>query len=346
MDFIMNKKLFLLLMFLIASSIGAYFYFHQQQKPDETDITLYGNVDIREAQLAFNGSEHIDKLLVQEGDHVKKGQLLATLHTAVLEAQLLQAQDQLLINQHTVAKLEAGNRKEEIQKARAEFNAATARKKAVTDSYERLKQLLAKKLVSPDEVEKAQGLADSAKAETEAAKQALILLEAGPRKEDIAIARAMVESSEATVELEKQKLDDANLYAPDDGIIRNRILEPGDMAFPQTPVMTLAFVNPVWVRAYLPEPALGKITLGSPATIYTDSFPDKNYQGWVGYISPTAEFTPKVVQTEELRTRLVYSVKIFACNPDDELRLGMPVTVQINTDTPTASLQKSTAVCN
>jgi HlyD family secretion protein len=118
------------------------------------------------------------------------------------------------------------------------------------------------------------------------------------------------------------------------------------MAFPQTPALTLAFVNPVWVRAYLPEPALGKISLGTQATIYTDSFPGKAYQGWVGYISPTAEFTPKSVQTPELRTRLVYSVRVFACNPQDELRLGMPATVHIDVDQPPARQKAANKNCD
>ncbi|RKZ91799.1 MAG: hemolysin D [Gammaproteobacteria bacterium] len=342
----MTKKIIIIFILVIVISIAGYQYLQwKNQSHDEHRIILYGNVDIREAQLAFNSSEHIDKLYVQEGDHVKKGQLLATLHTKTLEAQLLQVQAQLQANLQTLAKLEAGSRKEEINKAKAEFAAASARKKAAIDTYERLKQLLDKKLISPDELEKAEALADSVKAETEAIRQSLILLEAGPRKEDIAIAKAVVASSEATVLLAKQRLDDANLYAPDSGIIRNRILELGDMAFPQVPVMTLAFTNPVWVRAYLPEPALGKITLGSPATIHTDSFPDKAYDGWVGYISPTAEFTPKIVQTEELRTRLVYSVRVFACNPKDELRLGMPVTVHLPTNLPPSAQISATSAC-
>jgi HlyD family secretion protein len=327
----MTKKVIILSLVLITIAVVSYLLLQQKVSVDGNNITLYGNVDIREAQLSFNSSEHIKELFVQEGDHVSKGQLLATLHTQVLVAQQLQAQAKLQINQKMLGKLEAGNRKEEIDKAKAEFSAAKARAKSVVDTYNRLKPLIDKHLISPDELEKAKALADSALAETEAKRQSLILLEAGARIEDIAIAEAVVANSQATLQLAMQRLDDANLYAPNNGIIRNRILEPGDMAFPQTPVMTLAFINPVWVRAYLPEPALGKVTLGSPAKIFTDSFPDKAYIGWVGYISPTAEFTPKVVQTEELRTRLVYSVKIFACNPQDELRLGMPVTVEIDT---------------
>nr|WP_305910312.1 efflux RND transporter periplasmic adaptor subunit [Methylomarinum sp. Ch1-1]MDP4523002.1 efflux RND transporter periplasmic adaptor subunit [Methylomarinum sp. Ch1-1] len=122
---------------------------------------------------------------------------------------------------------------------------------------------------------------------------------------------------------------DAHLYAPDDGVIQNRMLEPGDMADAQTPVFTLALTDPVWARVYASETDLGKLRPGMVAEIRSDSFPDQAYQGWVGYISPTAEFTPKAVETVELRTSLVYQVRVYACNPKHQLRLGMPVTVSI-----------------
>ncbi len=342
----MNKKILILPVFVLAGVIGG-LYFWQQQQLNEEDgqLSLYGNVDIREAQLAFNSSEHIDAILVQEGDRVKKGQLLARLHREVLEARLNEAQAQLQAQQQTLAKLEAGSRPAEISKARAELEAARARARSARATYKRLLPMLKKKLVSPEDLENARAVADAAAAEMNAVQQALTLLKLGPRKEDIAIAKAVLVSRKASVTLAKQRLDDTNLYAPADGIIRNRILEPGDMAFPQTPVLSLAFINPVWVRTYLPEPALGKISLGAPATIYTDSFPGKAYQGWVGYISPTAEFTPKNVQTSELRTRLVYSVRIFACNPQGELRLGMPATVHIAIDLPPASQKAARKNC-
>jgi len=340
----MVKKIFILLL-LIAAASGIYYYLHSKETVDNTKIVLYGNVDIREARLAFNSGEHINKLLVQEGDHVKKGQLLATLHTELLESELLQAQSKLLASQQILKKLEAGYRKEEIDKAKAQYRAAKAKEKAAIDNYKRLIPLLKKKLVSPEDVENSQASADVTRAESQAVYQALVLLKSGFRKEDIAAAKATVAGSEATVQLIQQKLDDTHLYAPDNGIIRDRILEVGEMTFPQSPVMTLAFTDPVWVRAYLSEPDLGKIALGSAAVIFTDSYPNKSYQGWVGYISPTAEFTPKTVQTEQLRTRLVYSIRIYACNPQDELRLGMPVTVHLATDFAPSEQASATSAC-
>ncbi len=324
-----KKIIIAIVLLMLVIVIAMYWWRGDHPEGNNTTLQLYGNVDIREAQLAFNGSEHIAEIRVQEGDRVSKGQLLARLHTELLEAQHAEAAAALLAQQQVVDKLEAGSRPEEIRKGQAELVAARARAKSTGDSYQRVAGLLENKLVSPEDVESAQSLANVAEAQVEVAKQVLALLKAGPRKEDISEARAQLAAREARLVLARQQLKNANLYAPADGVIRNRILEPGDMAFPQTPVLTLAFIDPVWARAYLPEPALGQVALGVKALIYTDSYPDKAYEGWVGYISPSAEFTPKNVQTPELRTRLVYSVRIYACNPQGELRLGMPVTVTI-----------------
>jgi HlyD family secretion protein len=228
-----------------------------------------------------------------------------------------------------VARLEAGTRPEEIDKARAELALAEAQLQDAQRSYERVRNLAARKLASPQEVDDAQAAADAAAARLRAAKATLALALAGPRREDIAAAKATLEAYQAELTLARQELADASLYAPVAGVIRDRILQPGDMASPQRPVYTLALTNPVWVRAYVDEPDLGKLYLGMQAQVATDSFPGKVYQGWLGYISPTAEFTPKSVQTEEVRTSLVYQVRVYVCNPENELHLGMPVTVTI-----------------
>lgn len=327
----MNKKLIILIITTIVAVAVAYYFILNKQDEDNTILKLYGNIDIREVQLAFNGSEHIEEILVEEGESVKKGQLLAVLHNKILQAQLAEVQAHMLSQQQVLAKLKAGSRIEEIDKVKAELNAVRAKSKAASSSYSRLLSLVKKKVVTDDQVDQAKALRDVAIAEVEAIKQALNLLEAGTRKEDIASAEAVLLAREAAVNLIQQRLVDSKLIAPADGIIRNRILEVGSMVFPQTPVMSLAFVNPIWVRTYLPETALGKVALGSRAKIYTDSYPDKSYDGWVGFISPTSEFTPKTIQTEELRTRLVYSMRVFACNPNNELRLGMPATVVVDT---------------
>jgi len=329
----MNKKIFLLLLFLVIVAAGGYWLWGEQEEIlDETHLELYGNVDIREVRIAFDGNGHIDEIHVQEGDKVEQGQILARLKTARLQASVDAAEAGVAAQQQVLAKLESGSRPEEIQKARAEADAAKATAKAARDTYLRLQKLLDRKLASLEEVEAAVSASDTAQARVKAAEAALALVLAGPRQEDIAKARAELRLRKAELALVKVQLADTSLYAPVDGIIRDRILEPGDMASPQTPVITLALIDPIWVRAYLPEPALGRIAPGMRAEIHTDSYPEKSYVGWIGYISPSAEFTPKNVETPELRTRLVYQVRIYACNPNSELRLGMPVTVIIPLD--------------
>ncbi|WP_456448952.1 efflux RND transporter periplasmic adaptor subunit [Thiolapillus sp.] len=325
----MKKLLPLVLVLLIAGAVFAWFKLRPQEAAGNT-LTLYGNVDIREAQLTFNASEHVDRILVEEGEHVTRNQLLAVLHQELFRSRVAQAQAQVEAKRQQLAKLKAGSRPEEIEKARAEVAAAQARAKAAHDTWQRLQRLVARKLASQEEVETANSNANAAQAQVEAAQAALKLLLAGPRKEDIAAAEADLKAAEANLALARQNLDNTELRAPADGIVRTRILEPGDMASPLKPALTLAFTDPVWVRTYLPETLLGKVKPGMRATITSDSYPDRSYAAWVGYISPTAEFTPKNVETPELRTRLVYQMRVFACNTNEELRLGMPATVQID----------------
>ncbi|HEB82754.1 MAG TPA: biotin/lipoyl-binding protein, partial [Gammaproteobacteria bacterium] len=232
------KKILPVIVLLLAAAGAAYYFTGQQAEQDDSTLTLYGNVDIREVQLSVNASEHIAEILVEEGDRVAKGQLLARVHTELLEAQLEEARAMLQAQQQTVARLKAGSRKEEIARARAEYAAAKHEAKMARDSANRLQKLLPKKQASEDDVESAQARADAAKAKADAALQSLKLVIAGPRAEDIAIAEAQLKAREAQVKLAEQRLLDASLFAPADGVIRNRILDPGDMVSPQTPILT------------------------------------------------------------------------------------------------------------
>jgi len=273
---------------VLAGSIYWWKTSNNQSAPTNT-LVLYGNVDIRESRLAFNDSEHVDEILVNEGDRVHKGQVLARLHTDRLQASM--------------------------ERAQAEVAAAKAEARAAKLSFKRLKTLLKSKLASPGDVDEAEGRSHAAAARVDAAEAIL------------------VESTQA--------FKDAELFAPFDGVVRERIVEIGDFVTPQTPVITLALLDPVWVRTYLPETELGRVKPGASAHISTDSYPDKVYDGWVGMVSPTAEFTPKNIETPELRTRLVYQARVFVCNPQFELRLGMPATVSIALDqTNTATQQR------
>jgi HlyD family secretion protein len=331
----MKKKvirLVVILLLLAAVGTGLWVHFLQDQTEHKNELVLYGNVDIRQVELAFNASERIAEIKVREGEPVKKGQLLAVLETVRFQHDVDRATSQVAAQRDEVSKLEAGTRVEEIRRARAEVEAAKAQADDLERTYRRLRPLAKKNLIAPEQIDQARAKADAAQAQQQATMQELRLALAGPREEDIAAATSQLKALEAELALARQKLADASLYAPSDGIIQNRILETGDMASPQKAVFTLALIDPVWVRAYVPETNLGKLFPGMAVQVVTDSYPDKTYPAWVGYISPMAEFTPKTVETTELRSRLVYQVRVYVCNPRNELRLGMPATVIIPLD--------------
>jgi membrane fusion protein YbhG len=298
----------------------------------ETSLVLYGNVDIRQVQLAFNGNQRIANILVNEGDRIKKGQLLATLEKQRLEALVGSRKAKVAAQMQAVDRLEAGTREEEIRKDRADVEKAEAEAKVAEITANRVRYLTKKGALSQQKEDDTIADLDAARARLKAAKEVLELAIAGPREEDIAEAKATLKAYEQDLALALRELADADLLAPLDGVIENRLLEPGDMASPQNPVFTIAITDPLWVRAYVSETDLGKIRLGMKAEVRTDSFPGKHYDGWVGFISPTAEFTPKTVETREVRTKLVYQVRVFVHNPEGELRLGMPAVVTIPLD--------------
>jgi HlyD family secretion protein len=317
----------LLLAAAVAAAGLAWWLAHRKSPPQE--LVLYGNVDLRQVQLAFNNSERIAEVLVQEGDRVRKGQLVAGLDTCRLEPQLAQAEAQAAAQRHVVERLHNGSRLEEIAQARANVESAKADAANARRLYERLRMLVATHAASQEDFDNTATALNMAEARFAVNQKALDLAVAGPRKEDIAQAEAQLRANEAQLALLKQQLADAKLLAPGDAVVRTRLLEPGEMSSPQRPVFALAITDPKWVRAYVSEPDLGKVHPGTAASVAVDSFPRRRFEGWVGFISPVAEFTPKPVQTEELRTSLVYEIRVFVKDPSDDLRLGMPATVYL-----------------
>ena len=296
------------------------------------ELVLYGNVDLRQVQLAFNNSERITGVLVQEGDRVRRGQVLARLDTSRLEPQVAQAEAQAAAQRQVVGRLHNGSRPEEIAQARANVDSAKADATKARQEMVRLDGLLPRRAVSQSDYDACRATLDMAVAKLKVNEKALALAVIGPRAEDIAQAEAQLKASEAQTRLLRQQLADAQLVSPADGVVRTRIMEPGEMSSPQKPVFSLAITDPKWVRAYVSEPHLGRVQPGMPASVAVDSFPDRRFEGWVGFVSPVAEFTPKAVQTEELRTSLVYEVRVFVRDPAEESRLGMPATVHLPSD--------------
>lgn len=295
-------------------------------------LVLYGNVDLRQADVPFNAGERVAEVLVQEGDHVKRGQLLARLDPTRIEPQVARAEADVAAQQQVVNRLHAGSRPEEISQARANVLSARADSANASRQYDRLAELsrnTAGRAVSRQDLDSARAALDVAEARLAVSRKALDLQVAGPRKEDVAQAEAQLRSGEAQLALLRRQLADTELHAPLDAVVRSRLIEPGEIASPQKAAFTLAITDPKWVRAYVSEPDLGAVREGIGAVVTTDAFASEPFSGWVGFISPTAEFTPKTVQTEELRSSLVYEIRVFVKDPSDRLRLGMPATVHL-----------------
>jgi HlyD family secretion protein len=324
------KIVILAVIFISVGVLGGWWFIKMKNNPSATELKIYGNIDIRDANLAFNEQERIAEIFVEEGNRVKKGQVLAILQTNRLEAQIQEAEAQIAAQQEVVKRLEAGTRPQEVEQARAEMAAAKATVRNSMLNFERISKTSGAGATSQQALDNARAQSDVDQAQLKVKEKALNLALEGPRKEDIAAAKNTLEALKASLSLLKIRLADMTLISPSPGIIRNRILEPGEMANPTRPVVTLALTDPKWVRAYVPEPDLGRINLGMKAKILSDSFPDQSFEGWIGFISPVAEFTPKTVETEDLRTKLVYEVRVFVHDSEDLLRLGMPVTVIVD----------------
>ena len=327
----MNKPRPLLVAAAAASLvlIGGLLYWWLRPVGTASELTLYGNVDIREVEPAFNAAGRITQISVVEGAEVHQGELLARIDDTRYRARLAEAQHNAAHLQAVLSRLLHGSRPQEIGEARATMESLRATYRNAKINYVRTLALLPQGIASVQDQDDARAQLHAARGRYEAALQAYRLAVIGPRHEDILAARSAFHAALAAQAVAARELADTRLYAPAAGVVEDRILEPGDMASPSTPVYTIALTSPLWVRAYVAEADLGKIALGMPAVVTTDSFPGHRYPGWVGYLSPTAEFTPKTVETAELRTQLVYQVRVYVCNTQNELRLGMPATVTV-----------------
>lgn len=314
---------------LLGVGYGGYFYYETKvEQANASTLTLHGNVDVREVDVAFRQSDRIDKIYVTEGDTVKAGQLLAELDSTELKLSISKDKSQIAAQQATVSKLLNGTRSEEIEQAQANVDSARATANQAQTSYARLQSLYDQDAISAQQRDDAQATADAAQAKLAYAEKVLQEAAAGSRQEDIVQAEATLQYYKDELARQEYVLSNYQLVAPSDGVIRSRLLEVGDMASTTRPVFKLSLNDKKWARVYVKETDLPKIFEGQEAKIYLDGRTEPII-GQIGYISGTAEFTPKTVQTDELRTSLVYEVRVYADDPDNVLRLGMPTTVKI-----------------
>ena len=278
----MKKKSIIIIVLIILILLTAVFLFFKNRKNPDI-LTLYGNIEIRQVDLSFQVSGQIEKMLKEEGDGVKKGELIA----------LLDNRDY----------------KSNLEKAEAEVLRAQALSADASSIYERQKPLCLDNTVSQQECETLLNTKNKTEADYKAAL--------------------------AQRDFAKNQFDYTKIYAPDEGVVMVRVQEPGANVSKGQIVYTISKTKPVWIRAYVNETDLGNIKYGMGVKVYTDTVDPKTgkkreYDGYVGYISPVAEFTPKTVESTDLRTSLVYRIRVYIDNIDEYLRQGMPTTIKIN----------------
>lgn len=292
------------------------------------ELSLNGNVDIRQVDLGFRVSGRIAEIPFEEGARVKAGDRLAALDTRPLRDQLAADEAQVENLSALLEKQRNGNRPQEIAEAEAKVAELSAQRVKAKLDFDRRSALVVTGAVSREEFDLARSQFGALEAQVRSAEEALSLSRAGARVEDIKAAEAQLAQAMAQRDKTLTDIADAELHAPNDGVILTRAREPGAIVQAGETVLTLTIDRPMRVRAYVDEADLSRISPDMAVEV-TDDGSAKVYHGTIGYIAPTAEFTPKTVQTVELRTDLVYRIRVNVTDPDDALRQGQPVTVRV-----------------
>ena len=326
----MKKRWKLLIPVLIIAVGVAGHTIYSQRKVDPHRIKVSGNIETTMVGAGFKIPGQVLRRMVDEGESVKKGQVIASLETADLELDVANAKTQLLAAQVIASQLANGSRPQDVSAAQAASRSAEADKQNAAAEYRRMRELFANSAVSAQERDRSLTAYRMASARADQAVQQLSLVVEGPRREEIDLAAAKVEQAQKQLELAKTRLAYAQITAPIDGFVLSKNIEAGEYVSPGTPVVTIGELNQVWLKAYIAETDLGRVKLGQKVSVTTDTYPNKIYRGSIGFIASEAEFTPKNIQTAEERVKLVYRIKIMIDNPAHELKPGMPADASIN----------------
>lgn len=327
----MNKKILLMLIgaAVIVLAIGV--VVRRNHTTNGGELRLTGTIETTTVAVSFKVPGRLKERLVDEGQQVKAGQIVARLEDDELkDERTVRSADQQAA-QSALADLKAGSRQEEIAASGATLARLKAEAERAAQDATRAEALFKKEVIPRKELDAARAAKDATAAAVREGNERLKLVKVGPRPDAIKLAQARLEGAAAARSLADTRLSQAVLAAPISGTVMAKHAEPGELLAAGSPVITVAKMDEVWVRAYLPETQLGKIKLGQRAIVTSDTWKGRTYQGTVSFIASEAEFTPRNVQTEAERVKLVYRIKITIANPQQELKPGMPVDAVIAT---------------
>lgn len=321
------KRHVILSILLLAGVAGGLLYLHAcfLEKPkSQNTLTVSGNIEAHESDISFQVQGRIVELPVEEGQLVEKGTVLARLDAADFRQQVAHDEATLKVQEAELALALAGTRPQEIQAAEQTVRDAEADLRQKKLDFERNQTLYNTGMIAAQERDLAETALTRAQATCERAKKNYDEAVEGTRKEQITINRANVVQAREALGISRINLDHTVLRAPKAGVILVRQAELGEVAAPGTPVVTLADLDNIWLRAYINETDLGKVRWGQTVAVRSDTYPGKSYHGRIAFISSSAEFTPKSVETHAERVTLVYRIKVDVENPNHELKPGMP----------------------
>jgi len=341
----MKRRILVLILLAVVIAAGIYFYPRLiPKKAPENQITLSGNIEAHESLVSFKVQGRIIDLPVEEGQSVEPSTLLARLDSADYRQKVRIDEATVQVRESNLALTLAGTREQEIKASQQTMLDAQADLQEKKLDFDRAQRLFSKDEVSAQDRDLAATALKRAEATFQAAQQRYNEAVEGSRKEDIAIARANLGEANANLGLSRVNLDYTTLRAPSSGVITVRQAELGEVVVPGTPVVTLADLDHIWLRAYIAETDLGRIRWGQDATITTDTYLGKQYHGRISFISSSAEFTPKSVQTYKERVTLVYRIRIDIDNPNHGLKPGMPADAHIDLATANPNAQSPQSV--
>lgn len=303
----------------------------RRQPAGSAGIKVSGTIETTTTALSFKLPGRVRERLVDEGMKVALGQVVARLDDTEVRQELAGREAELASARAVLAELQAGSRVEEVAQAEAAVVRFKAESKRAADESLRSEQLFKREVISRRDLDQAVAARDASTAALREASERLRQVRAGARSETRQQAQARVQGAEAAVSLARTRLADTTLLAPSAGVVLSKNIEPGEQVAPGTPVVTLGRIEDVWIRGYVPESDLPRIKLGQKARVTVDGLKGKTFDGRLDFIAQEAEFTPKNVQTEKERVRLVYRIKIGVANSEMVLKPGMPADAILET---------------
>jgi HlyD family secretion protein len=326
----MKRVILLLVVAVVSAGVAIHLYprwLAKQSAP--SGLKLSGNIEAHESLVSFKVPGRIVELPIEEGQMLRAGALIARLDSADYRQQVATDEAAINVRESQLALGLAGSRPEDIEASRQTLLDAQADLEQKKEDFARYEALHKKDEVSTQTRDQAATNLARAQATFARAQQVYNELVEGTRREELDVQRSNVHQASENLALSRIRLAYTVLNAPFNGVILVRQAELGEVVTAGTPIITLADLDHLWVRVYVPETDLGKVHWGQDVEVRTDTYPGKNYRGKISFISSEAEFTPKSVQTEKERVTLVYRIKVDVENPNYELKPGMPADAYI-----------------